>query len=496
MGLFGTVEKIAVRNLREHKAKTLIIGILIAVGIMVLVLSNSILDTAEEGSRKVFIENYTAHLLVARKMDEGKMSAFGFEAGMQAQMMGETPNPTLPEYAKVYEYLSSIPEAKAVNSQTGGLGTLIKFDETMDNIAFTQFWGVDPDSYVKMFPDNIDMLEGEFLKSGEQGVILNIRLIEDIQEELGKDLKVGDMVTLQSVSGGGFKLHEVELKGIFKYKNGNGSVFNMSIIDVESYRILAKMIVGTTDAIEVEDQDLELLTDDFDFDTMFEDDAIDSDTVDVMDFDSVLGDLSVREALTQPSTGTWNFTLLMLEDMNDIPKVKADIENWAIENDIPLEVQTWESSAGSTGESIQQLKLIINVFIIIVAIVTVIIIMNTLVVSIMERTSEIGTMRAVGAQKGFVRRMFITETLTISLVFGTIGIILALIVVAILNKVGLSLGGNVFFEALFSGEVLYPITKFPTIINAYIISIFIGIISSFYPVSVALKIQPIKAIQS
>ena len=56
----GTIEKIAFRNLKEHKAKTLIVGILIAIGIMVLILSNSILDSTEEGSKKVFIENYTA----------------------------------------------------------------------------------------------------------------------------------------------------------------------------------------------------------------------------------------------------------------------------------------------------------------------------------------------------------------------------------------------------------------------------------------------------
>ncbi|MBN2616691.1 MAG: FtsX-like permease family protein [Spirochaetales bacterium] len=491
----GTIEKIAVRNLKEHKAKTLIIGILIAVGIMVMILSNSILDSAEKGSKEVFIENYTAHLLVSKKMEKGKMSAFGYEAGMANMMMGGSENPTIPEYAKVYDYLSSIPEAKAVNSQTAGLNSLIKFDETMDNVAFTNLWGIDPESYTNMFPDNIVMMEGEFLKTGESGVILNYRLIEDIQEEIGKELKVGDIVTFQSLSGG-MKLYEVPLRGIFKYRNGNGSVFNMSIIDVESYRVLARMIVGTTDDIKVADEEQELLEGDFDFDTMFSDEIDVASTDDNFDFDSVLGDLSVREAQTKPSTGTWSFTLIMLNKISDMEKVKTDIETWALENDIPLEVQTWEDSAGSTGETVKQLKFIINIFIIIVAIVTVIIIMNTLVVSIMERTSEIGTMRAVGAQKGFVRRLFIAETFTISMVFGTIGIVIALIVLFIFNKIGISFGGNALLEALFAGEVLYPVTSIKTIISGYLISVLIGLVSSFYPVSIALKIDPIKAIQS
>ncbi len=372
---------------------------------------------------------------------------------------------------------------------------MIKFSEGMDEGAFSNFWGIDPDSYENMFPDNIEILEGEFLESNQPGVVLNYKLIEDIKDEVGRDVHVGDMITFQSFSGG-LKIHEVPLKGIFKYKNGNGSVFNMSLMDVESYRILARMIVGTTDVIEVDDSEIALLDDDFDFDTMFSDDFEETEVDESFDFNEVLGDLSERDALTQPSVGTWNFSLVMLDKLSQVDKVKSDIEQWALENDMPLEVQTWVDSAGQTGESVTQLKMIINIFIIIVSCVTVIIIMNTLVVSIMERTSEIGTMRAIGAQKGFVRRLFIAETLTISLVFGTIGIILGLIVLFVLNKVGISFNGNMFLEAVFAGEVLYPITSLKTILSGYLVSIFIGVISSFYPVRTALKIDPIKAIQS
>ena len=58
--------------------------------------------------------------------------------------------------------------------------------------------------------------------------------------------------------------------------------------------------------------------------------------------------------------------------------------------------------------------------------VAVIIMMNTLVISVIERTGEIGTMRALGARKGFVWKMFLVETLTIAVVFGLIGTGLAL----------------------------------------------------------------------
>ncbi len=489
----GTIEKIAFRNLKEHKAKTLIVGILIAIGIMVLILSNSILDSAEEGSKKVFIENYTAHLLVAKKMDKGSVTAFGYESGQFGPPGGDS-NPTIPQYGKVYEYLTSLKDAVAVNSETAGMGALIKFSEGMEEGAFGMFWGIDPDSYINMFPNNIEIIEGEFLKSNEQGVMLNEKVIKDIKKELGREVKVGDIITLQSM-GNGIKIHEVQLKGIYKYKNGNATVMQMNLLDVESYRILAKMIVGTTDVIKVDDSDTALLDDDVDFDSMFSDD-IESGYVDEdFSFDDVLGDLSQREALTKPSTGTWTFTLVMLDDINKVDRVKAQIDSWAEDNDINLEVKTWKTSAGTTGDTIKYAKIIINVFIIIVSIVTIIIIMNTLVVSIIERTSEIGTMRAIGANKFFIRRMFIAETLTIAMVFGAIGIVLGLILLFIFNRVGISFNGNILLEAIFAGEKLYPVTSIGTIINGIFVSFFIGIISSLYPVSVALRIQPIKAIQ-
>lgn len=492
----GTIEKIAVRNLREHKAKSLIVGILIAVGIMVLVLSNSILDSAEEGSKKVFIENYTAHLLVSRKVEDGTVTAFGYEGNNRGGMMGGgKENPTIPEYGKVYEYLNTLPDAVAVNSEAAGLGALIKFSEDMEEGAFGQYWGIDPDSYLNMFPDNIEIVDGEFLKSNEQGVMLSTKVVDDISIKLDREVKVGDTITLMAL-GSGMKIHEVKLKGIFKFKSGSATVMTMNLIDIESYRILARMIVGTTDVIEVADEDLELLDDDFDFDTMFSDDVEESFADDTFDFDEVLGDLSRREALTKPSTGTWSFSLVMLDSLSKVDKVKADIEKWAVENDIPLEVKSWQTSAGSTGDTIKYAKVIINVFIIIVSIVTIIIIMNTLVVSIIERTSEIGTMRAIGANKGFIRRMFIAETLTIAMVFGFIGIVMAGILLLIFNKVGISFQGNLLLEAIFAGEKLYPVTSLRTMFTGLVVSFFIGIISSLYPVSVALRIDPIKAIQS
>ena len=86
-------------------------------------------------------------------------------------------------------------------------------------------------------------------------------------------------------------------------------------------------------------------------------------------------------------------------------------------------------------------RVVFALAILIIAVVAVIIIMNTLVVSISERTAEIGTMRALGAQKGFVWRMLFLETLAISVLFGAVGMALGSAVVGILNAAGIPASG-------------------------------------------------------
>lgn len=91
-----------------------------------------------------------------------------------------------------------------------------------------------------------------------------------------------------------------------------------------------------------------------------------------------------------------------------------------------------------------------NTIVFIIAVVAVIIIMNTLVISVTERMSEIGTMRAIGAQKSFVRRMIVLETMLLSGISGTLGVAAGGLVLLVLNKIGLK-ASNVFFEIIYGG---------------------------------------------
>jgi len=140
-------------------------------------------------------------------------------------------------------------------------------------------------------------------------------------------------------------------------------------------------------------------------------------------------------------------------------------------------------------------QIIFNIVIIILAIVAVIIIINTLVISVMERTPEIGTMRALGAQKPFIRRLFVAETMILALVFGLLGVVIGSIGVLGINALGFKID-NDFLQILFGAATLKPNLSWNQVGLAIGYTVFIGLVSWVYPVSIALKVSPLKAITS
>jgi putative ABC transport system permease protein len=173
----------------------------------------------------------------------------------------------------------------------------------------------------------------------------------------------------------------------------------------------------------------------------------------------------------------------------------AELNEWFISKGISAQAGNWEMAAGPFATTADVIRTVFNIAILIIGIVAVIIIMNTMVISVMERTSEIGTMRALGAQRGFVWRMFMVETLVITSLFGLIGVATGLGIIGILHLIGVP-ATNTFLTILFAGPELKPVASVISVIGSLVIVSAIGILAHLYPVSVALKIQPIKAIQT
>ena len=106
-------------------------------------------------------------------------------------------------------------------------------------------------------------------------------------------------------------------------------------------------------------------------------------------------------------------------------------------------------------------------------------VMNIMLVSITERTREIGTRKALGARRGDIRLQFITEAVVICLVGGALGVALGVA----LGSVGASLLGYAAKPSL------------SAILIAVGFSMAIGVFFGYYPANKAAKLDPIDALR-
>ena len=106
-------------------------------------------------------------------------------------------------------------------------------------------------------------------------------------------------------------------------------------------------------------------------------------------------------------------------------------------------------------------------------------IMNIMLVSVTERTREIGVRMAVGATEDDVRRQFLVEAVTLSMMGGFIGIIFGLVGSALISNL-------LSWPTLISGKA---------IIAAVIFSAAVGIFFGYYPAHKAAQLDPIEALR-
>lgn len=189
--------------------------------------------------------------------------------------------------------------------------------------------------------------------------------------------------------------------------------------------------------------------------------------------------------------------LVKAEDISLVTEIEESIKS------LGYYTYSMESMRESMEESSRQVQLMLGGLGAISLFVAAIGITNTMIMSISERTREIGIMKALGCYVRDIRMLFLMEAGTIGVMGGILGCIISLLISMGINLVAMGvLGGGgitaeMLLQSLIGGEGITRISVIPVslMIFAVIFSMFVGLASGYYPANKAVKIPALEAIK-
>lgn len=505
--------QLAMRNLKEHKAKSIIVSMFIIFGMAIVILGNSFLESINRGLEKDFRANYTGDLVVCANPPDGwVVDVFG---ASNISFDGTMPQiPALMDIEKVEQILDENNLVAKRSRMISTRGIMMKGEEIdltsmmsddSVNIAdipvFMMFAG-EKDTYFDLFPGQ-HIVEGTALdySSTENQLLIDTRIRDSFQAFFKNELNVGDKVLVMGANTDGV-IREAKVVGFYTPANEFSAMFQTIYCNPSFARAFADLTYGSTfDGGLAEGLDSSIW--DFSEDDLFGDDDIFGDMVDEqdgilsasgVDFENLLGDTTLRDELNKTDDGSWHFVQVKLPRGLNVEETVKKLNTIFTEQEIDAKAMGWKEAATTYTATIAGINVFFNITVAVLAIVVFIIIMNTMTVSIIERTSEIGTMRAIGAEKSFVRKLFFTEACSITVVSSIIGIVLAFLIIGIFNGLNLNVGDNMIAKVILGGGQLH-FSPTPKIVLFAFSGVLAGsILSNVYPVSSALKITPLKAL--
>ncbi|MHC1611460.1 MAG: ABC transporter permease [Candidatus Methanospirareceae archaeon] len=198
--------------------------------------------------------------------------------------------------------------------------------------------------------------------------------------------------------------------------------------------------------------------------------------------------ITARDSITILDNEDISTIFVRVRNIADAEDIAAEIEERIDENH-KLDDFTSAMTMGSAIEQLESIFGILQAVLLAIASISLIVaatgIMNTILMSVMERTHEIGVMKAIGAKNRNILSLFLLEAGVISTIGGVCGCILGVI-----GAHAITFG----IQAAFDVEIA-AIVKPEVLLGGVAVALVVGMLSGLYPALKAAKMSPVEAVR-
>lgn len=472
------VPKLAFRKLVRSSRNSLVLISLVSTGVFLFILGDAILGSATAGMQSEFRDGYTGDIAI-RAQFERKFGIFGFSI----PMIGAYEDiPTLSQVPEIRNVIAQYPFVAASAGLVSGAALL---EGSGGYQVKVPVFGVKAEEYYRFFPA-IRFIEGRLPRDDEAWIVLPRSRAEEIGAAEGRQLEIGELLQLTMATGSAFTIRAVMLAGIVETPLKGGPVAIPVYTDPITLRALLGLVVGSGDSDGAEAAPSQ------DLDSFFSDSPSsvgvpgDEGPGGLGLLDQYFSKNSETGDRPDPELGAWHFLLVRLAPGESGFMARKALNRALRELGIAVEAVDWLGVAGLNAGILFLLKTVFQIGMGILAAVVVLVLTNGLAFSVLEQTQEIGSMRAIGGQKGLIRRIYLFQAIILVGTGALAGIIAGAIVLKAIGSVGIPIT-NAYLYQLFGTRLLMPAFRCRSALASLCGAALVAVVSSIYPMSLAMR---------